>query len=94
MPLLQLQRNAALSQTGSSSLNPKPFYNLYAEGGCLHSVLYRVVPAGKNFFHILEVPSGRIKGFRSDHNQACALAKELEITLYALNANVVVSSHR
>ncbi|WP_251029616.1 hypothetical protein [Pseudomonas fluorescens] len=94
MPLLQLQRDAALSPMGSPSLNPKPFYNLYADGGCLHSALYRVIPAGKNFFHILEVPSGRIKGFRSDHNQACALAKELEVTLYALNANVVVSSHR
>jgi len=94
MPLLQLQRDAAPPHTSSASLDPRPFYNLYADGGCLHSALYRVIPAGKNFFHILEVPSGRIKGFRSDHNQACALAKELEITLYALNANMVVSSHR
>lgn len=47
--------------------------------------MYRVVPAGRNFYHILEVPSGRIKGFRSGHNQACALAKELEDTLHAIN---------
>jgi hypothetical protein len=41
-----------------------------------------VVPAGRNFFHIREVTSGRIKGFRSDHIQACELAKRLEASLH------------
>jgi hypothetical protein len=94
MALLQLQRDTALSPKGSSVLESGPFYSLPADGRSLHSALYRVIPAGKNFFHILEVPSGRIKGFRSDHNQACALAKQLEATLCALNTNMVVSSHR
>lgn len=57
------------------------FYSVYAHGVRAGFALYRVVPAGRNFFHILEVPSGRIKGFRSDHNKACALAKELEALL-------------
>lgn len=90
----RLQPHAATSHRGSSHLDDGRFYSLHADGGCLQSVLYRVIPAGKNFFHILEVPSGRIKGFRSDHNQACALAKHLETILYATNTTLVVSSHR
>ncbi|KAA6169865.1 MAG: hypothetical protein KJ715_00530 [Gammaproteobacteria bacterium] len=57
------------------------FYSVHANNVCPDFALYRVVPAGRNFFHILEVPSGRIKGFRIDHNNACALAKELEALL-------------
>ncbi|MDY7532823.1 hypothetical protein RGV33_14230 [Pseudomonas sp. Bout1] len=71
------------SGTGSSFLDDGRFYSLYPHGGCLHSALYRVLPAGRNFFHILEVPSGRIKGFRRGHNQACELARQLEASLYA-----------
>lgn len=70
------QTSGALSRKDSAL-----FYSVYANGVCADFVLYRVVPAGRNFFHILEVPSGRIKGFRSDHNKACALAKELEALL-------------
>lgn len=90
----RLQPHAATPHLGSSLPGDGRFYSLYTHGGCLQSALYRVIPAGKNFFHILEVPSGRVKGFRSDHNKACALAKELEATLYAMNINIVVSSHR
>ncbi|MBV4458915.1 hypothetical protein KVG96_13215 [Pseudomonas sp. COR58] len=39
---------------------------------------YRVVPAGNGFFHIKETSTGRVRGFRKDHNQACALARSLE----------------
>jgi len=90
----RLQPHAATPHLGSSLPGDGRFYSLYTHDGCLQSALYRVIPAGKNFFHILEVPSGRVKGFRSDHNKACALAKELEATLYAMNINIVVSSHR
>jgi hypothetical protein len=54
-------------------------------------VLYQVVPAGRNFFHILEVTSGRIKGFRSNHIRACELAKTLEAALYAPHGGIVSS---
>jgi hypothetical protein len=80
-----LQRNVVPPGTVSSLPDDRQFYSLCGEGGGLHSVLYRVIPAGKNFFHILEVPSGRIKGFRSDHNQACKLAKQLEAALHTLH---------
>jgi len=39
---------------------------------------YTVVAAGKSFFHITEQSTGRVKGFRQDHLQACALADQLE----------------
>lgn len=39
---------------------------------------YRVVLAGKCFFHIEETSTGRVRGFRTDHNEACYLAKRLE----------------
>ncbi|KJH86638.1 MULTISPECIES: hypothetical protein [Pseudomonas] len=39
---------------------------------------YRVVLAGKCFFHIEETTTGRVRGFRTDHNEACYLARTLE----------------
>ncbi|WP_445571685.1 hypothetical protein [Pseudomonas sp. E102] len=39
---------------------------------------YRVVLAGKCFFHIEETSTGRVRGFRADHNEACYLARTLE----------------
>jgi hypothetical protein len=37
-----------------------------------------VVPAGIAFFHIKEISTGRVRGFRGNHNEACALARSLE----------------
>jgi hypothetical protein len=39
---------------------------------------FQVVPAGKSFFHIKEISTGRVRGFRAGHNEACALARSLE----------------
>ncbi|MHA3735545.1 hypothetical protein ACXR0M_07680 [Pseudomonas sp. Eth.TT006] len=39
---------------------------------------FQVVPAGNAFFHIKELSTGRVRGFREDHNAACALARLLE----------------
>ncbi|WP_434597343.1 hypothetical protein J3Q09_11170 [Pseudomonas sp. R4-83] len=39
---------------------------------------YQVVPAGNAFFHIKETSTGLVRGFRGDHNEACALARALE----------------
>lgn len=37
-----------------------------------------VVPAGVAFFHITESTTGRVKGFRQRHQDACDLARQLE----------------
>ena len=40
---------------------------------------FQVVLAGNAFFHIKEISTGHVRGFRSDHNEACALARALEL---------------
>ena len=77
----RVQRQPTQTSGALSHKDSALFYSVYATGVYAGFALYRVVPAGRNFFHILEVPSGRVKGFRSDHNKACALAKELEALL-------------
>lgn len=79
------------SRTRSSCQDEAQYYRLRGCDGYLDSILYQVVPAGRNFFHIREVPSGRIKGFRSDHIQACELAKKLEANLQPHYAGIVSS---
>ena len=39
---------------------------------------FQVILAGNAFFHIKEAATGRVRGFRGDHNEACALARSLE----------------
>ena len=40
---------------------------------------YQVTLAGNSFFHITEIATGRVRGFRTNHNEACALARKLEV---------------
>lgn len=79
------------SHTRPSCHDEAQYYRLRGYDGYLDSVLYQVVPAGRNFFHIREVISGRIKGFRTDHIQACELAKKLEASLQAHHGGIVSS---
>ncbi|PAM82055.1 hypothetical protein CES87_20695 [Pseudomonas sp. ERMR1:02] len=39
---------------------------------------FQVILAGNAFFHIKEISTGHVRGFRGDHNEACALARLLE----------------
>ncbi|EJM70292.1 hypothetical protein [Pseudomonas sp. GM55] len=39
---------------------------------------FQVVMAGIAFFHIKEISTGYVRGFRANHNEACALARFLE----------------
>lgn len=40
---------------------------------------FQVILAGHAFFHIKEISTGHVRGFRSNHNEACALARALEL---------------
>ncbi|NVZ54131.1 hypothetical protein HX792_27645 [Pseudomonas sp. B6002] len=80
------------STTRSSCQDESPYYRLHGHDGYPDSVLYQVIPAGRNFFHIREVTSGRVKGFRSNHDKACELAKKLEAILHAPYGAVVSSA--
>ncbi|MNN04998.1 hypothetical protein D3C81_1177420 [compost metagenome] len=39
---------------------------------------FQVVMAGIAFFHIKDISTGCVRGFRANHNEACALARFLE----------------
>ncbi|MGE8064863.1 hypothetical protein [Pseudomonas sp. NPDC089569] len=39
---------------------------------------FQVILAGNAFFHIKEISTGHVRGFRGDHNEACALARSFE----------------
>ncbi|HCF3848860.1 TPA: hypothetical protein ACRDQR_000608 [Pseudomonas aeruginosa] len=39
---------------------------------------YQVVPQGRGFFHIVETATGKVRGFRRNHNEACAYAEQLK----------------
>ncbi|MBW1250239.1 hypothetical protein I7860_26560 [Pseudomonas tolaasii] len=89
---MQPRQHAAMSsRTRTFGQDERQYYCLNSDSGYSNSVLYQVVAAGRNFFHILEVTSGRIKGFRSNHIQACKLARELEAGLHALHGAIVSS---
>lgn len=39
---------------------------------------YCVIPQGRGFFHIVETATGKVRGFRRNHNEACAYAEHLK----------------
>ena len=39
---------------------------------------YRVVSISREFFHIVDARTNKVRGFRRDHNAACAYARKLE----------------
>jgi hypothetical protein len=46
---------------------------------------FQVIPAGNAFFHIREKSTGLVRGFRENHNDACALARLLESRIELLD---------
>lgn len=44
-----------------------------------NSPRHRVIPVSDKFFHIVDGLTGKVVGFRRDHNEACALARKLEL---------------
>ncbi|WP_260411472.1 hypothetical protein [Pseudomonas glycinae] len=59
-------------------LNNSGFENVPRMQPCTQEPLFQVIPAGNAFFHIREKSTGLVRGFREDHNAACALARSLE----------------
>ncbi|MCY1290510.1 hypothetical protein D9M70_396590 [compost metagenome] len=39
---------------------------------------YQVKPGGRDFFHVIETATGKVRGYRRKHMDACALARSLE----------------
>lgn len=45
---------------------------------CSELPRFIVIPAGVAFYHIAERATGRVRGFRQRHEDACALARQFE----------------
>lgn len=53
-------------------------YPIAAKGPATGLPMYRVIPAGKAFYHVVETATNRVIGYRRHHSDACALAQHLE----------------
>lgn len=54
------------------------FYRLIGRPEPVVTYRMTVKPAGRDFFHVVDNHTGKVMGFRRDHNEACALARRLE----------------
>ena len=54
------------------------FYRLIGRPAPVVTYRMTVKPAGRDFFHVVDNRTGKVMGFRRDHNEACALARRLE----------------
>lgn len=52
--------------------------NISYHSGVCPRPRFIVIPAGIEFFHVTESATGRVKGFRRRHRDACELARSLE----------------
>lgn len=68
----------AVTHEPAFALNTPTFETVSTIESCTHEPLFQVIPAGNGFFHIKEKSTGLVRGFRENHNAACALARSLE----------------
>jgi hypothetical protein len=68
----------AVTHETAFALNTSAFETVPAMEPCGREPLFQVIPAGNGFFHIREKSTGLVRGFRENHNAACALARSLE----------------
>ena len=54
------------------------FYRLIGRPAPVVTYRMTVKPAGRDFFHVVDNRTGKVMGFRRDHNAACAFARKLE----------------
>jgi hypothetical protein len=77
--LTHFARPLAPCSSNPSTLYPTGFQHPELHPETLAAPRFQVVLAGNAFFHIKEISTGHVRGFRSDHNEACALARKLEL---------------
>jgi hypothetical protein len=77
-PSIQTRRDILSVLKERSVIATAEFYEKV--GRVMPVILFRfqVKPAGRDFFHVVDSASGKVVGFRRDHNEACALARRLE----------------
>lgn len=68
----------AHSSATATISHPPRLQHLEHSSLCPSFPRFQVILAGNAFFHIKEISTGHVRGFRADHNEACALARSLE----------------
>lgn len=54
------------------------FYSLIGKEPPVQKIRYQVVPKGESAFHIVELSSGKVRGFRFSYKEAVNYAQALE----------------
>lgn len=77
-PLMQ-QRSAGLEALRLRAIvATAEFYSLIGKEPPVQKIRYQVVAKGTNAFHITEVSTGKVKGFRFTYKEAMNFAQALE----------------
>ncbi|WP_432783690.1 hypothetical protein QZH45_09540 [Pseudomonas corrugata] len=76
---IQTRRDIVAGLHQRSMLATADFYRLIGRQAPAAVFRFVVKPAGRDFFHVVDSRTGKVVGFRRDHNEACALARLLEI---------------
>ena len=77
-PSIQSRRDIVDGLHQRSLLATAELYRLIGRPEPVVAFQMIVKPAGRDFFHVLDGRTGKVVGFRRDHNAACALARKLE----------------
>ena len=75
---IQARREIVAALHERSVLATAEFYKKVGRAMPVTKFRLQVKPAGRDFFHVVDSQTGKVIGFRRDHNEACALARRLE----------------
>lgn len=75
---IQARREIVAALHERSVLATTEFYKKVGRAMPVIKFRLQVKPAGRDFFHVVDSQTGKVIGFRRDHNEACALARRLE----------------
>ena len=78
-PSIQTRREIVDVLHQRSIIATAEFYRLIDRQMPVITFRLAVKPAGRGFFHVVDSQTGKVHGFRRDHNEACALARRLEM---------------
>ena len=78
-PSIQTRRDILTTLRQRSVIATAEMYSLIGRAMPVIMFRFQVKPAGRDFFHVVDARDGKVRGFRCDHNEACALARILEM---------------
>ena len=75
---IQSRRDIVDNLHQRSRIATAEFYRLIGRPEPVATFRMVVKPAGRDFFHVVDSRTGKVIGFRRNHNEACALARRQE----------------